>query len=220
MDRHQQVDELIDNLTVLDKHAVPLQDSCPICLIPFTDFFDDGGDNLTPDCGVTKLDGCGHIFCRKDLIEWIRTSHGSCPTCRHMFLDIRPPSESDDESSDGGEYIPNDDDDDEAFYGEAEFEEFIEVEEDLIDIDPDDYSPVDEMDLDMYRTWQMQEQNDFEGSWGLTDAESDSPSEGDMSWNESDRDSSMVGEDNVTVNEAGNEADDAISVLTRDVDDK
>ncbi|SJL01879.1 uncharacterized protein ARMOST_05203 [Armillaria ostoyae] len=220
MDRHQQVDELIDSLAVLDKHAVPLQDSCPICLIPFTDFFDDGGDNLTPDCGVTKLDGCGHIFCRKDLIEWIRTSHGSCPTCRHMFLDIRPPSESDDESSDGGEYIPNDDDDDEAFYGEAEFEEFIEVEEDLIDIDPGDYSPVDEMDLDMYRTWQMQEQGDFEGEWGLTDADSDSPSEGDMSWNESDRDSSMVGEDNVTVNEAGNEADDAISDLTRDVDDK
>lgn len=66
MDRHQQVDELIDNLTVLDKYAVPLQDSCPICLIPFTDFFDDGGDNLTPDCGVTKLDGCGHIFCRNE----------------------------------------------------------------------------------------------------------------------------------------------------------
>ncbi|KAK0206440.1 hypothetical protein DFS33DRAFT_589294 [Desarmillaria ectypa] len=220
MDRHQQVGELIDSLAVLDKHAVPLQDSCPICLIPFTDFFNDGGDHLAPDCGVTKLDGCGHVFCRKDLIEWIRTLHGSCPTCRHMFLDIRPPSESDDESSDGGEYIPNDDDDDEAFYGEGEYDEFIEVEEDLIDIDPDDYSPTDEMDLDMYRTWQVQERSDFEGEWGLTDTESDSPSEGDMSWNESDRDSSMVGEDNVTVNEAGNEADDATSDLTRDVEDE
>ncbi|KAG7449315.1 uncharacterized protein BT62DRAFT_992354 [Guyanagaster necrorhizus] len=221
MDHHhcQRVGQLIQSLVVLEKHTVPLQDSCPICLIPFSDFFDDG-DNLAPDCGVTKLDGCGHIFCRKDLTEWIRTLHGSCPTCRHIFLDIRPPSESDDESSDGGEYIPNDDEDDEAFYGEVEYEDFIEVDEDLIDIDPDDYSPVDEMDLDMYRTWQMQERDDFEGEWGLTDAESDSPSEGDMSWNESDRDNSMAGEDNVAVNEAGNEADDATSNLTRDVEDE
>ena len=38
--------------------------------------------------------------------------HGTCPACRHSFLDVKPVSESDDESSDGGEYNPEDRDDD------------------------------------------------------------------------------------------------------------
>jgi hypothetical protein len=37
--------------------------------------------------------------------------HGTCPTCRHPFLEIKPPSESDDESSDGGEWLPTEEDD-------------------------------------------------------------------------------------------------------------
>lgn len=59
--------------------------------------------------------------------------HGSCPTCRHVFLSNLCP-ESDDES-DGGEYDPNeqedfeDDDEDEDFSFEDEPGESLEDEE-------------------------------------------------------------------------------------------
>ncbi|KAJ6599113.1 hypothetical protein DFH09DRAFT_1271751 [Mycena vulgaris] len=77
-----------------------------------TSFEDLLQSELASEGGVTKLN-CGHIFCRKDLLEWFGTLHGSCPTCRYVVLDdIKPPG-SDDESSDGGEYNPSDDDEDE-----------------------------------------------------------------------------------------------------------
>ncbi|KAF7301649.1 RING-type domain-containing protein [Mycena indigotica] len=79
------------------------EDNCPICFLDFETLL---SSESGTQAGVTKL-ACGHIFCRKDLSEWIRSMHGSCPTCRHVFLDIRPPS-SDDES-DGGEYVPDPD---------------------------------------------------------------------------------------------------------------
>ncbi|KAF9055137.1 hypothetical protein BDZ89DRAFT_1055750 [Hymenopellis radicata] len=193
---HQQGSEvvaaLISSLPRLGRHQVPIQDSCPICLLPFSDFFD---EDSGPDSGVTQLDGCGHVFCRKDLTEWIRTMHGSCPACRYVFLSIRPPS-SDDESSDGGEYIPEDDEDD-FFMGtdEMEIDDFEDVDDSfgaVGDLDP--------IDLDGYRNWEWQDQEDME--WGLTDGESESsPSEGDMSWNDGDNavtadDVDIVGSDN------------------------
>lgn len=72
----------------------------------------------------------GHValyatYLLASLVEWINTSvtgfpsrargaanpcrpqHGSCPTCRDVFLEF--PREEDVESSDGGEYIPDDD---------------------------------------------------------------------------------------------------------------
>jgi hypothetical protein len=52
--------------------------------------------------------------------------HGSCPTCRHIFLDIRPPSESDGESSDG----------DYNYEDEEDVEEELEVDE--MDLDEDE----------------------------------------------------------------------------------
>ncbi|KAJ7068250.1 hypothetical protein C8F01DRAFT_1364632 [Mycena amicta] len=100
-----------------------LQDNCPIC---FSDF-----DALLLECGVSKLP-CGHIFCLKDLRQWIRNMHGNCPTCRDVFLDIRPPA-SDDES-DGGEYIPNDEDEEEedsfAFTSDMESDGDMDIEDD------------------------------------------------------------------------------------------
>jgi len=62
--------------------------------------------------------------------------HGSCPTCRHPFLDLKPYTESDAESSDG-DYIPEDDEDEEEddFFGLPEFDEDIEVE---MEVDFDD----------------------------------------------------------------------------------
>jgi hypothetical protein len=121
--------------------------------------------------------------------------HGSCPTCRHIFLNIRTPSESDDESSDGGEYIPNADDfedeDEDAFldvdgFSEADVDEFpVEPMDldfaiwgdedsnilDLGDDDPGDLGDAEMDDIDQ----------DDPSEWGLTDGESESmsSSEGD-----------------------------------------
>ncbi|KAH9035278.1 hypothetical protein EDB84DRAFT_1485700 [Lactarius hengduanensis] len=39
------------------------------------------------DLGVTRLiDTCGHVFCRKDLLSWIRDGNPSCPLCRTQFI--------------------------------------------------------------------------------------------------------------------------------------
>jgi len=56
--------------------------------------------------GITKLIGCGHTFCRRDLAQWILSGHGSCPICRHVFLDIVEPPEP--ETSDD-DYTPSSD---------------------------------------------------------------------------------------------------------------
>ncbi|KAJ6614289.1 hypothetical protein B0H10DRAFT_164164 [Mycena sp. CBHHK59/15] len=153
---------LVDSLPVLSKDTgLDLDDSCPICLTSFDALLAEEHNN---DRGVTKL-SCGHIFCRKDLLEWIRNlvglpvnearhilnlsfQHGSCPTCRYEFLDIRPPG-SDDESSDGGEYIPNEDDDeeDDIFidgFTDADFDtEDMDVDlDDLLDRSDDDEMPI------------------------------------------------------------------------------
>ncbi|KAF9462598.1 hypothetical protein BDZ94DRAFT_1260799 [Collybia nuda] len=117
-DTHERIKAIIESLPILSQPSElnDSDDTCPICLMSFTSLMQDSN----PDAGVTKLTACNHVFCRRDLIQWIESRHGSCPTCRHSFLDIRPPSESDDESSDGGEYIPNEqedefDDDDDVF---------------------------------------------------------------------------------------------------------
>ncbi|KAJ7591115.1 hypothetical protein C8J56DRAFT_1047334 [Mycena floridula] len=132
-------------------------DACPICLVPFEECFQQ-------DAGLTKLEGCGHLFCRADLVQWIQNMHGSCPTCRQPFLDIRPKSESDDESSDGGEYIPEEDDEEEGF---ADTDGFT--------------SEMEQGDMSIDQEW---EGTDFgeDMDWGLTDGEE--TSEGDMSLGE------------------------------------
>lgn len=94
-----------------------------------------------------------------------------------MFLDIKPPSDSDDESSDGGEYLPDEDEDD----------------EDLFLLETDGFTDegeldVDEMDLGM----ELEEEEDMwaDGDdemeeWGSNgDLESESLSEGDISLDE------------------------------------
>ncbi|KAI0701168.1 hypothetical protein BC835DRAFT_266150 [Cytidiella melzeri] len=113
----ESVARTIEQLPKLAAKDVPLDDSCPICLNPFSAILDGSVQNegsaqalnVSPKLGelsgVTKLEGCGHVFCKVDLVEWIRGGHGTCPACRHTFLDIRPMFDSDDESSDG-DYIP------------------------------------------------------------------------------------------------------------------
>ncbi|KAJ7129738.1 hypothetical protein C8R44DRAFT_777545 [Mycena epipterygia] len=160
----------IASLPLLSKDVLDTDDSCPICLTSFEALLAD------PDCGVTKLN-CSHIFCRKDLLEWIRNLHGSCPTCRYEFLEIHPPG-SDDESSDGGEYIPNDDDDEEDFN--------IDTSDGFTDADFDG----EDMDLDSDDIWERSDGDEMHIS-----AEFEASSEGD------DQDDSVAVEVNVSVTE-------------------
>ncbi|KAF9569061.1 hypothetical protein CPC08DRAFT_702178 [Agrocybe pediades] len=209
----QRIKVVLDSLPVLRKEDLDLDEPCPICLMSLSAVFaeeeerlmakgvgseekqeEEGEEMIT---GVTKLLGCGHIFCRRDLTEWIRNQHGSCPTCRHTFLNIRPPSESDDESSDGGEYIPNP-------------EDFDDDDEDVIDVDDTDTEDfqVQAIELDVDGIWaehlgqrtddswaddanaeaDTEMEYDDGSEWGLTDGESESmtsSSEGDMTVDES-----------------------------------
>ncbi|KAF9247253.1 hypothetical protein BU15DRAFT_58118 [Melanogaster broomeanus] len=148
--------EAIDNLPVLEENVVPKDEFCAICLMPFASVLSGEhscGDEKTnaSDSGITKVAGCGHMFCRKDLVEWIRGCHGSCPTCRHPFLDIQPLAESDAESSDE-DYLPDEDDDEEDdFLGEDDFEDEFEVEE---------------MEVDLNDIWGDLEY-DADGDWGV-----------------------------------------------------
>ena len=61
-------------LPSLTHQDVPLDDSCPICLVPFVQILQGLDHAESPDaaveepsaCGITKLPGCGHLFCRKE----------------------------------------------------------------------------------------------------------------------------------------------------------
>lgn len=64
-----QVNQFVRDLPVLPKDQVPLEDGCPICFVPFLEILEGTGDATDEeggDRGVTKLEGCGHIFCRKE----------------------------------------------------------------------------------------------------------------------------------------------------------
>ncbi|KAF8915936.1 hypothetical protein CPB85DRAFT_387948 [Mucidula mucida] len=200
MDHHQQeVNALIDSLPCLGKDQIPIQDSCPYVCCPFPISLTKTLARIpvSPSSMVADTFSVG----RSSLTEWIRTMHGSCPTCRNVFLSIRPPSESDDESSDGGEYIPEDDDED-FFMGtdEMEIDDFEDVDDSFGGVG--DLEPI---DLDDYRDWEWQDQEDM---GGLTDGESESsPSEGDMSWNDGDN---AVIADDVDIVESDNEGAESI----------
>ncbi|KAF9534881.1 hypothetical protein CPB83DRAFT_843090 [Crepidotus variabilis] len=208
----------LESLPELHKRDVDLEESCPICLVPFGALFAEheaatSTATLDPSQefaeekrvagGITKLAGCGHIFCRNDLIEWVENQHGSCPTCRHIFLDIRPRSESDDESSDGGEYIPNADDfedeDEDAFLEtdgftdasaeefpveamDLDFDELWDGENVVADSEQDDDFRLDQDEMDL-EALDAHEASQSAELWGFTDGDSDptSSSEGDTS---------------------------------------
>ncbi|CAL1701092.1 unnamed protein product [Somion occarium] len=133
----QRIAQAIHKLPTLNSDEVPAEDSCPICLMSFSSICSGSLQNEgTLDIcgrtvqlrGVTKLEGCGHVFCRVDLIEWIRGRHGTCPACRHTFLDVKPLSESDYGSSDG-DYVPGEEDEEDDEDGFLDYEAFTEEEE-------------------------------------------------------------------------------------------
>jgi hypothetical protein len=61
----------MDSLPVLGEKEIPLEESCPICLVSFSSIItapielnsDEGADL---NGSITKLEGCGHLFCRKE----------------------------------------------------------------------------------------------------------------------------------------------------------
>jgi len=143
----------LKDLPSLRPEDVPEDEYCPICLLTFKSILEEhseyqskqeGASNAEPsemrisleDVGVVKLSGCGHIFCRRDVSEWLESLHGSCPTCRNIFFQFTPINEADYESSDGGEYIPADDLDEE------------ELEDDEDDLFTDDGLPSSDADFD------------------------------------------------------------------------
>jgi len=195
----------IAHLPVLNKESVRLDDSCAICLMPFAAIFEEEervgvrGEHETDEkgmgweereeeeeVGATMLNGCGHVFCRKDLAQWIRGQHGSCPTCRHIFLDIRPPSESDDESSDGGEYIPGIDDDHTDGFSDADADFDGDADLDIVG-DPAEFG-LDEMGMEF----------DTDDIWDMdTDMEDGSSAYADVSGLEEDAGDGEVDRDDV-----------------------
>lgn len=98
--------------------------------------------------------------------------HGTCPTCRHPFLDIQPPSDSDDESSDGGEYLPDQLDID-AFTDADDFDpEEYERELQLMALDEDEDSD-DSAYLNLYRSFSEEGVTDSDSLLDEEDYESD-----------------------------------------------
>ncbi|TBU48996.1 hypothetical protein BD309DRAFT_948271 [Dichomitus squalens] len=180
----------ISRLPSLTKEQIPTDDPCPICLNPFDSILDGktreelGGDPA-PDsddlAGVTKLVGCGHIFCKACLVEWIRGRHGSCPSCRRIFSSLKPPSDSDNESSDG-DYVPGDDEEDDEDDGFFDSDGFMETDSVFDDMDIEDSISVGaeaEMDADEDDLWEEEAANVRmeDENWGLSDGASDSLSE-------------------------------------------
>ncbi|KAI0322456.1 hypothetical protein OF83DRAFT_1049157 [Amylostereum chailletii] len=199
----------LSKLPSLTREDIPhVDDACPICLLTFRSLLDSpptsslaGGSSSG---GVTRVEGCGHIFCIEDLSEWIRGRHGTCPTCRHPFLPELKPVDSDDESSDGGEYVPTEYYADSDYFDTDPEDGFLDSEG--IDIDMADAGELDEAPhrnataprRSAYRTGLMESDVDgHEGGeawwrdgtntdqeWGLTDGDSMSASEGEMSLGE------------------------------------
>ncbi|KAI0089162.1 hypothetical protein BDY19DRAFT_944485 [Irpex rosettiformis] len=196
LSRAQQVARAIEKLPKLSLQEIPLpEDSCPICLNSFSaihkgeiqnEGFAELSGVVSPKLielrGVTRLEECGHVFCRVDLIEWIRGGHGTCPACRHAFADIRPITDADDESSDD-DYIPDDDEEDvftdeEAFFGGMDTDS-IDWDSFRVPASGDEA----EGDLELGPEEHTWEDTDIEDDDEMVNAglsEGESPSEGEM----------------------------------------
>jgi len=67
MSPQDRIEIFLESLPVLNKDSdVVLEDSCPICLMPFSSIFAEDCSAEPELAGVTKLMGCGHIFCRRE----------------------------------------------------------------------------------------------------------------------------------------------------------
>ncbi|KAG8801020.1 hypothetical protein FRC16_001465 [Serendipita sp. 398] len=87
--------ELVDKLERIEESKLgPLmKEQCGICYNTFAAIIAEEEmllANDTPvserDLGVTKLQTCGHYFCRKDISKWILEGNDACPYCRISLL--------------------------------------------------------------------------------------------------------------------------------------
>ena len=68
----QRIERAVQKLPTLSAHDVPLEDACPICLVSFSSVL--AGDTVSAEeqgkelAGVTRLQGCGHMFCRLECV--------------------------------------------------------------------------------------------------------------------------------------------------------
>ncbi|EGN93086.1 hypothetical protein SERLA73DRAFT_163758 [Serpula lacrymans var. lacrymans S7.3] len=160
----QRIQLAVADLPQVSAEDIPQDESCPICLLSFAKILSEeqeleGAGDEAEEKGITRLTSCGHMFCRNDLAEWIRSFHGSCPTCRHSFLDVQIPVDSDGESSDG-DYMPDEED-------EEEEDEFLDT-----DGFNDEFEV--EMEIDMDSMWDDgPEDMDDHSQWGDMEASSE-----------------------------------------------
>ena len=104
--------------------------------------------------------------------------HGTCPACRHVFLDIKPVSESDNESSDD-DYIPGDD-----YEDDEEDLEFTDDDESVFSLDLDPSGLDEFVDAEEEIVGDDEADGDSMRNWGLSDG--DSLSDGELSFNADD----------------------------------
>ncbi|KAG9218775.1 hypothetical protein CCMSSC00406_0001111 [Pleurotus cornucopiae] len=155
-----------------------LDDSCPVCLVPLTMVLAEDDSDIG-DAGVTKLEGCGHMFCRRDMDK--RT--GECAPLLWMYPaadqeNVNPADYSDDESSDD-EFIPDDDNYHDDTDGLSDFgmdaEMDMEMDELWADGDDEYYEDEDESGGEYEDPIER-----METDWGLS--EGDTSSEGDSGY--------------------------------------
>jgi len=89
--------EKLPRLTEADLERSGHRDSsCSICLNTFLAsiaeeemaYVMDSPAQPVEDLGVTRLaDTCEHVFCRKDLLAWIREGNSTCPLCRARLFE-------------------------------------------------------------------------------------------------------------------------------------
>ncbi|EKM51510.1 uncharacterized protein PHACADRAFT_261699 [Phanerochaete carnosa HHB-10118-sp] len=96
------IEAFISSLPKLSEHDLisfnEAESSCPICLNQFRTIVTEEEMALAMDSpatpvqalGVTKLHGCGHIFCRKDILNWLDQGRNTCPSCRHPLIPNLP----------------------------------------------------------------------------------------------------------------------------------
>ncbi|KAI0917173.1 hypothetical protein AcW1_007562 [Taiwanofungus camphoratus] len=89
------------DLVELGQHDAP----CPICLTSLLALLAeeemalamDSPAHPTEQLGVTRLtQTCGHVFCRKDILNWMREGRKTCPTCRRPFVTSAPGEQPED----------------------------------------------------------------------------------------------------------------------------
>jgi len=95
-DQIEAIAERLPRLTEADLDRLGQRDSsCSICLNTFLAciaqeemaYVMDSPAQPVEDLGVTRLaDTCEHVFCRKDLLAWIRDRNITCPICRTRLI--------------------------------------------------------------------------------------------------------------------------------------